>query len=182
MFQYWTPPSRRLPPLLWIRIKAEIGSYIVSRGADGVRVNTWYHRQFIEVARERYLANEHKTKISKSLGEYFLGTWASRDKPYFDKDGNNLEADRLVAKQPLVFANKENMENIVFNLRKFSELPYALIGAKMRLMSNTGNLSPMDKSIRQVLRWIRWSSFFKIHSHVTSILIHYVTNANIITM
>ena len=25
------------------------------------------------------------------------------------------------------------------------------------LMSNTGNLSPMDKSIRQVLRWIRWT-------------------------
>ena len=50
------------------------------------------------------------------------------------------------------------------------------------LMSNTGNLSPMDKSIRQVLRWIRWSSFFKIHSHVTNILIHYVINANIITM
>ena len=132
MLQYWTPPSRRLPPLLWIRIKTELGSYIVSRGADGVRVNTWYHRQFIEVARERYLANdEQNTKISKSLGEYFLGTWASRDKPYFDKDGNNLEADRLVAKQPLVFAYKENMENVVFNLRKFSELPYALIGAKM---------------------------------------------------
>ena len=49
------------------------------------------------------------------------------------------------------------------------------------LMSNTSNLSPMDKSIRQVLRWIRWS-FFKIHSHVTNMLIHYIINANIITM
>jgi hypothetical protein len=132
ILQYWTPPSRRLPPLLWIRIKTELGSYIVSRGADGVRVNTWYHRQFIETARERYLSNgEHVTKISKSLGEYFLGTWAARDKPYLDKNGNSLNADRLVAKQPLVFMSEENRENSVYNLRKFSELPHALIGAKM---------------------------------------------------
>lgn len=118
--------------MLWIRIKAELGSYIVSRGADGVRVNTWYHRQFIEAARERYhVHDEHNMKISKSLSEYFLGTWATRDKPYLDKNGNKLHADRLVAKQPLVFTSKENRENVVFNLRKFSELPHALIGAKM---------------------------------------------------
>ena len=36
-----------------------------------------------------------------------------------------------MAKQPLVFTGKENRENFVFNLRKFSELPHALIGAKM---------------------------------------------------
>ena len=118
--------------MLWIRIKTELGSYIVSRGADGVRVNTWYHRQFIEAARERYLANdEHNKKISKILSEYFLGTWSSHDKPYLDKSGKSLQADRLVPKQPLVFTSKENRENILFNLRKFSELPYALIGAKM---------------------------------------------------
>ena len=130
--QYWTPPSRRLPPLLWIRIKTELGSYIVSRGADGVRVNTWYHRQFIETARERYLSQaEHVMKISKSLSEYFLGTWAARNKPYLDKNGDKLKEDRLVAKQPLVFTSDENSENSVYNLRKFSELPHSLIGARM---------------------------------------------------
>ena len=107
VYQYWTPPLRRLPPLLWIRIKTELGSYIVSRGADGVRVNTWYHRQFVETARERYLScAEHVAKISKSIGEYFLDTWSAHAKPYLDKNGNHLEADRLVAKQPLVFTTK----------------------------------------------------------------------------
>ena len=128
VYQYWTPPSRRLPPLLWIRIKTELGSFIVSRGADGVRVNTWYHLQFFETARERYLSSaEHVTKISKSISEYFLGTWEGRDKPYVDKNGNQL-ANRLVAKQPLVFTNSEDS---VYNLRKFSELPHALVGARM---------------------------------------------------
>ena len=132
VYQYWTPPSRRLPPLLWMRIKADLSSYVVSRGADGVRVNTWYHRQFIETARHRYLSREeHVTKISKSIGEYFLGTWSSREKPYQDKDGNDLKADRLVAKQPLVYTSTHSADDTIYNLRKFSELPHSLIGAGM---------------------------------------------------
>ncbi|KAJ7375738.1 hypothetical protein OS493_039207 [Desmophyllum pertusum] len=53
VYQYWTPPIRRLPPLLWIRIRSDIGDYLIERGADGARVINWYHRQFIETARER---------------------------------------------------------------------------------------------------------------------------------
>ena len=36
VYQYWTPPIRRLPPLLWIRIRSDIGDYLIERGADGV--------------------------------------------------------------------------------------------------------------------------------------------------
>ena len=71
------------------------------------------------------------TKISKSLVEYFLGTWATCDKPYLDKNGNSFKADRLVAKQPLVFTSGEKSKKSVHNLRKFSELPHGLIGAGM---------------------------------------------------
>ena len=92
----------------------------------------WYHRQFIETARERYLSSaDNVRKISKSLGEYFLGTWATCDKPYLDKNGKSFKADRHVAKQPLVFTSDENSKNSVYNLRKFSELPHGLIGAGM---------------------------------------------------
>ena len=38
VYQYWTPPFRRLPPLLWIRIRSDIGDYLVERGADDSRV------------------------------------------------------------------------------------------------------------------------------------------------
>jgi len=55
VYQYWVPPVRRIPSLLWIRIRNDLGSYIVYRGASGVSVNNWYHRQFIETARERYV-------------------------------------------------------------------------------------------------------------------------------
>ncbi|EDO47107.1 predicted protein, partial [Nematostella vectensis] len=44
VYQYWTPPIRRLPPLLWIRIRADIKDYLIDRGADGTRVIYWYHR------------------------------------------------------------------------------------------------------------------------------------------
>ncbi|EDO37261.1 predicted protein, partial [Nematostella vectensis] len=44
VFQYWTPPIRRLPPLLWVRIRADLDSYLVDRGSEGARVTYWYHR------------------------------------------------------------------------------------------------------------------------------------------
>ena len=31
VYQLWTPPLRRLPPLLWVRIKNEIDEYVVYR-------------------------------------------------------------------------------------------------------------------------------------------------------
>ena len=54
------PPLRRLPPLLWVRIQADLQDYLVNSGADGVQVIRWYHRQFTAVATERYLADEEE--------------------------------------------------------------------------------------------------------------------------
>lgn len=60
VYQYWTPPIRRIPPLLWVRIRSDLAGYLVDRGADGASVITWYHRQFIEAARARYLSEEEE--------------------------------------------------------------------------------------------------------------------------
>ena len=43
-------------PALWFRIHADIGDYLIQRGANGVPVVYWYHRQFIEV-RFSYLSH-----------------------------------------------------------------------------------------------------------------------------
>ena len=75
VYQYWTPPIRRLPPLLWIRIRSDIGDYLIERGADGARVINWYHRQFIEAARERYLGGGQAVGIHTNMSDYFLGKW-----------------------------------------------------------------------------------------------------------
>ena len=74
VFQYWTPPIRRLPPLLWVRIRADLASYLVDRGADGAQVTCWYHRQFVQAAEDRYLSDPfEKKRLSSYIADYFLG-------------------------------------------------------------------------------------------------------------
>jgi len=74
VFQYWTPPIRRLPPLLWVRIRADLASYLVDRGADGTQVTCWYHRQFAQAAVDRYLSDPFEKKnIHSAIADYFLG-------------------------------------------------------------------------------------------------------------
>ena len=134
VYQYWTPPVRRLPPLLWIRIRSDIGDYLIERGADGTQVVFWYHRQFIEVARERYLTDEKAMKIHANMSDYFLGTWSGGvKKPFVNKEDKEMSMDRLVPKQPLMFDSREDKE--IFNLRKLSELPFHLL--------HSGNLEQM---------------------------------------
>ena len=126
VYQYWTPPVRRLPPLLWIRIRSDIGDYLIERGADGTQVVFWYHRQFIEAARERYLTEEQAMKIHANMSDYFLGKWSGgMKKPFVNKEGKEMSMDRLVPKQPLVFDSREGKE--IYNLRKLSELPFHLL-------------------------------------------------------
>ena len=48
VYQYHLPPIRRIPPLLWTRIRNDVPNYLVEREAEGVSVVTWYHRQFAE--------------------------------------------------------------------------------------------------------------------------------------
>ena len=31
IYQFWVPPERRLPPLLWVRVKNDIEEYLVHR-------------------------------------------------------------------------------------------------------------------------------------------------------
>ena len=31
VYQWWLPPVRRLPPLIWVRVKNELQEYLVER-------------------------------------------------------------------------------------------------------------------------------------------------------
>ena len=46
IYQYHLPPKRRVPPLLWTRLRADLPDYLTDSEADGVIVISWYHRQF----------------------------------------------------------------------------------------------------------------------------------------
>lgn len=122
VFHYWTPTIRRLPPSSWVRIRKDIDSFFVDHVTDGVQVSTWSHRQFREVAEERYLHSDEGElrRVHLALADYFQGRWSSGSQ----KDGNGRSLkDRYVAVQPYMFSES------VFNLRKLNELPYHLINA-----------------------------------------------------
>ena len=126
VYQCWTPPVRRLQPLLWIRIRSDIGDYLIKRGADGTQVVFWYHRQFIEAARERYLTKDQANKTHANMSDYFLGKWSSgAKKPFVNKEEKEMSMDRLVPKQPVMFDSGEGKQ--IFNRRKLSELPFHLL-------------------------------------------------------
>ncbi|KFB37533.1 AGAP011163-PA-like protein [Anopheles sinensis] len=139
VYQYHLPPVRRIPPLLWTRIRNDLPNYLSEREADGVNVMNWYHRQFRDTAKERYFKNMNMAIYFHSMiADYYLGIWGGRPKPFkyteiqrhrfglTDKEGI---ADRKVPVQPLVFTNKEGKVTR-YNLRKFGELPFHLVRSR----------------------------------------------------
>ena len=74
---------RRIPPLLWTRVRNDMPHYIAEREADDVTVIDWYHRQFTETATERYFkSTTFKSEIHDHLADYFLGVWSGKEKQY----------------------------------------------------------------------------------------------------
>ncbi|XP_033747679.1 NACHT domain- and WD repeat-containing protein 1-like [Pecten maximus] len=124
VYVYWTPPIRRLPPLLLVRLRTDLQEYIVERGADDVRVFYWYHRQFIEAARARYCGVEVIQNLHQGLADFFIGKWSNGNKkPCTDRLGNSGLEDRHSSAQPLRHGDK-------YNLRKLNNLPLHLTMAR----------------------------------------------------
>ncbi|KAL4224823.1 hypothetical protein ACF0H5_015519 [Mactra antiquata] len=134
IFKYWTPPVRRIPPLLWARIRNELGIYLAERGTDGVSAYNWYHRQFWETAEKRYMSTTKDGKPNpfvkdayEAIADYFGGKWTN-GKPYTGKDGVVKNEDRKVPKQPLVIGDERNQgTKRQLNRRKLTELPFHFI-------------------------------------------------------
>ncbi|KAF2895446.1 hypothetical protein ILUMI_10727 [Ignelater luminosus] len=140
VYQYHLPPVRRIPPLLWTRIRNDLPNYLSEREADGVSVMNWYHRQFRDTARERYFKNMNMAMYFHSnIADYYLGIWGGgKPKPFkyteiqrhrfnlTDKEGI---ADRKVPVQPLVFLTKDG-KVARYNLRKFGEMSYHMVRAR----------------------------------------------------
>ena len=41
IYQYHLPPTRRIPPLLWTRVRSDLPGYLADSEADGVCVINW---------------------------------------------------------------------------------------------------------------------------------------------
>ena len=128
VYQYWDPPLAgivRIPPLIWKRIKHDIGDYLVHQHADGMTVLAWYHRQFIETAFHRYLGNSSEKSFFHSvLTSFFEGEYSGLAKKSIYLSHREImmrDVSRQVSSQPLIFSES------VYNLRKLSELPFHLV-------------------------------------------------------
>ena len=138
VFTFWVPPIRRIPPLLWTRIRGDLRHYLVEREADNVTVLAWYHRQFQVTVRDRYLTDRNfRLRTHSALADYFLGLWGGGKKKPFrysellcDKlqlKSREGEADRKMPTQPLKWKVKHGaVTKVRYNLRKLTELPYHL--------------------------------------------------------
>uniref|UniRef100_A0A1I8II55 WD_REPEATS_REGION domain-containing protein n=1 Tax=Macrostomum lignano TaxID=282301 RepID=A0A1I8II55_9PLAT len=140
VFQYHLPPVRRLPPLLWSRVRAELPGLLTEAEADGALVLRWHHRQFRSACERRYLRNVNfLADVHDALADYFLGRWAGVPKPFRHSElqcqrfGITAEAaesrsDRRVAPQPLELRDSAGRLSR-YNLRKLGQLPHHLLRA-----------------------------------------------------
>ena len=74
IFEWWLPPTRRMPPMLLKRLIGDLGGYLSHRGsAANITVMKWYHRQFNTTAKERYLGTEQLSmSVKNTLGKNLL--------------------------------------------------------------------------------------------------------------
>jgi hypothetical protein len=104
----------------------------MQREVDGVTVNCWYHRKFLEVARLIYV-DEIKAglrdKLNLSFLDVFNKTWKTKAKPFTINEAiakrnnildiNNLKAVRYTSNQSTKFLSKD-VER--YNMRKINKV------------------------------------------------------------
>ncbi|XP_008575795.1 PREDICTED: NACHT and WD repeat domain-containing protein 1 [Galeopterus variegatus] len=145
VYQDWSPPSRellRFPPLLWVRLRRDLGHYLARRPVDGFTLLAIAHRQLAEVVHERYLSGPERAKRHGILADFFSGAWSQGTKKLITLPlvGKPLNLDRKVAPQPLWFSDT------VANLRKLEELPYHLL--------RSGRIEELKQEVLGSMSWI----------------------------
>jgi hypothetical protein len=149
VFVFWTPPLRRIPPLLVTRLLHALQSILVnsenfrcpaSRSAACLWQHSqrtvpllqvpapsrtecvrWAHGQFASAAALRYTQRDDAAALfHRLIADYFLGRWEKTPKPH--AMGTDL---RHVSAQPVLWpsANGGNLAN----QRKLDELPWQLV-------------------------------------------------------
>ncbi|XP_052018597.1 NACHT domain- and WD repeat-containing protein 1 isoform X2 [Apodemus sylvaticus] len=145
VYRDWTPPSKellRFPPLLWVRLRRDLGHCLVRRPVDGCMLLAIAHRQLSQVIQARYLSGPERAKRHGVLAEFFSGAWSQGIKKLITLPlvGKPLNLDRKVAPQPLWFSGT------VANWRKLTELPFHLLHA--------GRLEELKQEVLGNMSWI----------------------------
>ncbi|CAF4093250.1 unnamed protein product, partial [Adineta steineri] len=136
VFQHYIPPVKRLPGLLWTRIRNDLDEYITEKEVDDLSVIYWYHRRFIEIAEKEFISNLTKierTNIFQNMVDLYTEKWSGKAKPFkidnkslinkynLHESNGEIQANRLISSQPIQFIDGNGQ--IQFNKRKLNELP-----------------------------------------------------------
>ncbi|CAF5208282.1 unnamed protein product, partial [Rotaria magnacalcarata] len=136
VFQHYIPPIRRIPGILWTRIRNDLEEYITEKEADDSSVVYWYHRRFIEVVNSEYLSkmsSAERTTVFQNMVDMYKETWKGKNKPFkvddpklvnkynLNESDGEIQANRFTTSQPIEFVDASG--NIQFNKRKLNELP-----------------------------------------------------------
>ncbi|VFV45216.1 low quality protein: nacht and wd [Lynx pardinus] len=145
VYRDWTPPSKellRFPPLLWVRLRRDLGHCLARRPVDGFTLLAIAHRQLAEVVQERYLSGVERAKRHGVLADFFSGAWSQGTKKLVTLPlvGKPLNLDRMVAPQPLWFSDT------VANVRKLKEMPHHLV--------HSGRLETLKQEVLGSMNWI----------------------------
>ena len=153
VYTEYHPEVRRIPPHAWVRLKEDLSDFLFTQEVNGVTVTTWGSRMFQIITQERYHCFEENIKEAHSvLADYFLGTWANRDKPVKLPSDQSVDvclpcgdkADRKVPSQPLIF--KSDSGPLFYNKRKYEYLPRHLV--------LSGRLTEMNERVLFNYDWL----------------------------
>lgn len=134
----YRPPKRRIPSIFWVRLREDLLHYTKEVTTGNIKTLQWAHTQYYEAAEERYLkARDKAPSYHRAIGEYFLGLWEKKPKPY---SGNDTGVLRFVSAQPFYYEPEESPKDgsdRTYNLRKVNELPYQLLNSQQTKMYKT---------------------------------------------
>lgn len=121
VYTYHDPPIEgviRIPPLLWARIRVHINEYLAERRSQGKSTLSWYHRQFVEAALERYTEGNEGRILHRRLAELYLSEKAvKKDITLSKRKGLTIKkADREITVQPMNPSNKRMLEALPYHL------------------------------------------------------------------
>ncbi|XP_052783963.1 uncharacterized protein LOC128219861 isoform X2 [Mya arenaria] len=127
VYKFHDPPVPgivRIPPVLWARIRYDIKEYLVERLSHGRTTLNWYHRQFIETARERYTTNGKEAELHKNLADLFLQeNGLHRSIRLMNRNSLFVEdADRQVTPQPFTSENRRKLACLPYHASMASSL------------------------------------------------------------
>lgn len=166
VFEHYIPPVRRIPGILWTRIRNDLEEYITEKEADDSTVIYWYdfflvffhlenliimeyifftdryHRRFIEVANSFYISkmsSEERKNVFQNVVDLFKETWKGKNKPF------KINDPKLRDKYNLSELNSEIQAN-----RFTTSQPVEFVDANGKIQFNKRKLNELPQFVSQL--------------------------------